>query len=152
MREYIPYHIRKSILDRDNYTCRYCGSKNSPFHLDHVYPVIKGGETSEQNLVTSCVSCNQKKHSSVGIWPKPIGYFEQSRAVKVEKVSNSLLFFLFALFLNSCMFYGWYVDYKETGQIGYYSVGFIVLFLYSLVSLLKSLLLRNNKSNDIEYL
>lgn len=81
MREYISPELRKSVLDRDRNQCRYCGTKNPPFHLDHVYPVIKGGETSAENLVTSCSNCNSRKHSSVGMWPKPIGYFENRKLV-----------------------------------------------------------------------
>ena len=68
--------IRRAVLKRDNYTCRYCGSKQEPFHADHVYPYVKGGETSFDNLVTACVGCNQHKHDTVGMWPKPIGYFD----------------------------------------------------------------------------
>lgn len=75
----ITPELRQLILERDNFACRYCGSKKPPFHLDHVYPVSKGGETSEDNLVTSCSDCNQKKHNKVGIYPKPIGYFEKDK-------------------------------------------------------------------------
>jgi uncharacterized membrane protein len=42
-----------------------------------VYPVIKGGETSKENLVTACVKCNQEKGHGVGIYPKPVGYFKK---------------------------------------------------------------------------
>lgn len=78
-REKITPEFRLFILERDNHTCRYCGSRTPPFHLDHVYPVIKGGETSLDNIVTACISCNAKKHSRIGIWPKPIGYFDGLR-------------------------------------------------------------------------
>lgn len=88
----ITPQLRQRILERDKFSCRYCGSKKPPFHLDHVYPVVKGGETSEDNLVTSCSNCNQKKHDKVGIYPKPIGYFE----VKPNQlhISISNVFFL----------------------------------------------------------
>lgn len=72
----ITPEVRAFIFKRDNYTCRYCGNKKAPFHLDHVYPIAKGGETTEENLVTSCLRCNVKKHATVGMWPKPIGYFD----------------------------------------------------------------------------
>jgi len=90
MREPISFELRSKVLHRDNYSCRYCGVKNVPFHLDHVYPVIKGGETSYNNLVTACVNCNARKHSSVGIWPKPIGYFEKKPS-KVAPIDFILL-------------------------------------------------------------
>jgi hypothetical protein len=61
--------IRHRVFERDNYTCRYCGSKEGPLHADHVYPWSKGGETSIENLVTACRSCNGKKSNKVGMWP-----------------------------------------------------------------------------------
>lgn len=68
--------IRKRVFERDKHTCRYCGDKNGPFHADHVYPSSKGGETSIENLVTACARCNRKKQAKVGLWPRPIGYFD----------------------------------------------------------------------------
>lgn len=68
--------IRKAVFQRDNHTCRYCGTKEGPFDADHVYPASKGGETSVENLVTACTRCNRKKQATVGMWPKPIGYFD----------------------------------------------------------------------------
>jgi HNH endonuclease len=75
-REKISENLRWSVLKRDHYKCRYCGKDSGPFHMDHVYPVIKGGETSYRNLVTACDKCNMKKHDAVGMWPMPIGYFD----------------------------------------------------------------------------
>lgn len=89
-REKITPELRENILRRDRYTCRYCGSKKEPFYLDHVYPVARGGETSEENLVTSCLNCNVKKHAKVGVFPKPIGYFED----KTKDISMLSVFLL----------------------------------------------------------
>lgn len=100
----ITPEVRDFIFKRDNYTCRYCGTKTAPFHLDHVYPVSKGGETTEENLVTSCSACNLQKHTKIGIYPKPIGYFEKDRYRKFYLfLSNIILgvltsvLFLFAM-------------------------------------------------------
>ena len=70
--------LRIQVLRRDGYTCRYCGVHGSAIrlHLDHVYPEHKGGETTLENLATACEICNSNKHAHVGIWPKPIGYFD----------------------------------------------------------------------------
>ncbi|HEX8463191.1 MAG TPA: HNH endonuclease [Abditibacterium sp.] len=51
---------RKSVLARDSYTCVYCGSKES-LTLDHVFPRHRGGETTWENVVCSCLKCNNKK-------------------------------------------------------------------------------------------
>jgi hypothetical protein len=69
-------NARELVFERDGYTCRYCGRKDGPLHADHVYPYTKGGETSIDNMVTACEKCNTSKGSKVGIWPKPIGYFD----------------------------------------------------------------------------
>lgn len=91
-RDVIPEWMRRAVLERDNYTCRYCGSKNGPFHMDHVYPVSRGGETSCANLVTACQRCNVTKNASVGIWPRPIDNGE-------TQISDSrILGFVFVLF------------------------------------------------------
>ena len=30
--------IRQKILERDKYTCVYCGAKNPVMHVDHIFP------------------------------------------------------------------------------------------------------------------
>lgn len=53
---------RKAVLARDDYTCVYCGSK-SVLTIDHVFPRHRGGETTWENVVCSCLKCNNKKGS-----------------------------------------------------------------------------------------
>jgi 5-methylcytosine-specific restriction endonuclease McrA len=56
---------RKNILMRDRYTCQYChktGASNE-LTLDHVVPRSRAGETTWENLVACCHSCNNKKGS-----------------------------------------------------------------------------------------
>ncbi|NQU67314.1 MAG: HNH endonuclease [Candidatus Marinimicrobia bacterium] len=52
---------KKNILQRDKYTCQYCGKRNIPMTLDHVVPRGKGGKDIWENLVTACIHCNNKK-------------------------------------------------------------------------------------------
>lgn len=75
---------KEFILKRDNYSCRYCGKTKGPFEFDHVYPVVRGGESVLENIVTACRRCNRKKHSTIGIWPPPIGYFEKKRVAPIS--------------------------------------------------------------------
>lgn len=84
---YISDRDKVKILKRDRNSCRYCGIKNVPFEFDHVYPYIKGGETSVHNIVLACSPCNKKKRDKVGIWPMPIGYFEYKPHVNLPDVS-----------------------------------------------------------------
>ncbi|GLT95255.1 hypothetical protein SLE2022_129470 [Rubroshorea leprosula] len=51
---------RKNILNRDNYTCQYCSSREK-LTIDHVLPVARGGEWKWENLVAACARCNSKK-------------------------------------------------------------------------------------------
>ncbi len=54
---------RENIYIRDGHKCQYCGEKFNPksLTLDHVVPVVQGGEKTWENIVTACVPCNQKK-------------------------------------------------------------------------------------------
>ncbi len=61
----IPYKkielSRKNILRRDGYRCQYCGTTAGNLTVDHIVPKSRGGNDSWENLVTACVSCNNKK-------------------------------------------------------------------------------------------
>lgn len=48
--------IRIKVLNRDAYTCAYCGDIAT--EVDHVYPKSKGGEDTLDNLVAACRRCN----------------------------------------------------------------------------------------------
>jgi predicted restriction endonuclease len=56
---------RFSVLERDNFTCQYCG-RNPKVHkvvlvVDHINPKKRGGDDSIDNLITACVECNLGK-------------------------------------------------------------------------------------------
>lgn len=55
--------LRFKILNRDNFTCKYCGRKPPEVKLqvDHIIPRSKGGADIESNLVVSCSECNLGK-------------------------------------------------------------------------------------------
>lgn len=53
--------MREEILRRDGYRCVYCDSRQTPFHIDHVRPLSRGGRDTMDNLVTSCQACNLAK-------------------------------------------------------------------------------------------
>jgi len=58
-----PPWTRRGVLERDRYTCAYCGKKCSPREatIDHITPVSRGGRSSWGNTVTACFRCNQRK-------------------------------------------------------------------------------------------
>lgn len=51
---------RARILERDNFKCQHCGSLEHPC-IDHVLPVSRGGDSSDDNLQVLCLPCNTKK-------------------------------------------------------------------------------------------
>jgi 5-methylcytosine-specific restriction endonuclease McrA len=54
---------RHNIFERDKNTCQYCGNiyDRKELNLDHVIPRDKGGQTSWENVVCSCITCNTRK-------------------------------------------------------------------------------------------
>lgn len=71
LRRYIKISHRKSlvrfsrlnVLLRDSYQCQYCSyiPSRQNLTLDHVIPVSQGGRRTWENIVTSCIKCNQIK-------------------------------------------------------------------------------------------
>lgn len=57
------YALRWKILERDNFTCQYCGqyAPNIQLEVDHILAVEDGGTDDPENLKTSCFACNRGK-------------------------------------------------------------------------------------------
>lgn len=54
---------RHNIFERDKNTCQYCGRvfERKDLNLDHVIPRDRGGPTTWENIVCSCIPCNTRK-------------------------------------------------------------------------------------------
>ena len=52
--------IRFQVLNRDNFTCQYCGRKapDVVLEVDHINPTSNNGMADMNNLVTACHECN----------------------------------------------------------------------------------------------
>jgi hypothetical protein len=50
----IPISLRRWVIQRANNRCEYCGISQigqvATFHIDHVIPVVAGGETIAENV------------------------------------------------------------------------------------------------------
>ncbi len=55
-----PAFTRFNVFLRDRFSCQYCGSRED-LTFDHVVPRSKGGETTWENVVAACSSCNLEK-------------------------------------------------------------------------------------------
>ena len=61
---YVPVALRRAIERRDGGRCVYCGAAGD-MTMDHVKAWSRGGETTAENLVCACASCNETKAG----WP-----------------------------------------------------------------------------------
>src|SRR3984957_2222645 len=54
---------RHNIFERDRNTCQYCGQvfERKDLNLDHVIPRDRGGPTTWENIVCSCIACKTHK-------------------------------------------------------------------------------------------
>lgn len=68
----IPRPFVRAVLNRDSYTCVYCGtksdaakeqSKKSVLSIDHIIPASRGsGRQAIEDLATCCKQCNNEKN------------------------------------------------------------------------------------------
>lgn len=64
-----PFWRRKSneILDRDDYTCRCCKSKETQLHVHHLYydKELHLWDYENESLVTLCKHCHKNIHTDL---------------------------------------------------------------------------------------
>lgn len=77
LKEYIrvnntPKFSRSNITLRDRFKCQYCGDAVTltTVTMDHVVPASRGGATSWDNIVASCMPCNSRKGDRRDIHPR----------------------------------------------------------------------------------
>lgn len=64
---HVPYErftvplSRRTLINRDNHACQFCGDTEGPLTIDHVVPRSRGGATSWENCVAACLRCNHRK-------------------------------------------------------------------------------------------
>ncbi|MGE0887213.1 MAG: HNH endonuclease [Blastocatellales bacterium] len=62
---HIPAFLRRLVIRRAEERCEYCqlsqAGQEATFHIDHIIPVVDGGQTSAENLALACVSCSLRK-------------------------------------------------------------------------------------------
>jgi 5-methylcytosine-specific restriction endonuclease McrA len=63
MKERIPTHLRRRVIEYYGPRCVYCDVDltDQEIHLDHVVPESQGGPTTFDNLQVTCRKCNLEK-------------------------------------------------------------------------------------------
>jgi hypothetical protein len=93
-RKYISPRMRKTVYERDNRRCFYCGETVfegcGPKHpkgavVDHLIPFSKGGADEFWNYVTACRSCNSQKRGLT---------LDEFRAMRKERLLGLIDVFL----------------------------------------------------------
>lgn len=68
-RERVPPSLKKAVIERAQSCCEYCTSlarySTSPFAIDHIIPLSRGGKTVLDNLALICQGCNGSKYNKV---------------------------------------------------------------------------------------
>lgn len=57
-------NTKEMVLNRDNYTCQYCGGKHkdSRLNVHHIQFRSSGGSDNQENLITLCHTCHSLLH------------------------------------------------------------------------------------------
>lgn len=63
-RKSIPSEIRWEVWERDDFTCRRCGSRRN-LEVDHIHPHARGGAHELSNFQTLCGTCNRSKGAKI---------------------------------------------------------------------------------------
>lgn len=80
---------RTRIYMRDKFRCQYCGDRKPAreLTLDHILPRSRGGDNSPFNVVTACVTCNQRKGNRTPSEARmPLLTPQSALRVKLERV------------------------------------------------------------------
>jgi hypothetical protein len=78
--------IRKIVLERDNFTCSYCGHRAIKYM--NIHHLNETGESNPDNLATICVACHAVLHIGRNISMKIIEIWE-SQISQVEIVRRT---------------------------------------------------------------
>jgi len=80
---------RFEVFKRDGFCCQYCGHHPPDvlLEVDHIVPVVEGGEGTEENLITACFDCNRGKGAtSLSVVPKSLA----DKAAETEEREEQL--------------------------------------------------------------
>jgi len=82
---------REAILHRDNYTCQYCGKKNTRLEVHHIVYRSQGGTDDEDNLITLCEDCHDAIHDGKLVLTKKPHKMNLKHATHMSIIRSQLL-------------------------------------------------------------
>jgi Restriction endonuclease len=108
---------RYNIYLRDRNTCQYCGQRfpKHELNLDHVVPRSRGGVTTWENVVCSCIDCNRRKGGGL---PEEVGMHLLKKPAKphwmplTEALSRGIHYREWRPFLNVVDFSYWNLELR----------------------------------------
>ncbi|MFJ8727780.1 HNH endonuclease [Streptomyces sp. NPDC093269] len=56
----------RAAISKDS--CGYCSAATPKMHVDHYFPLSKGGTDHWWNLIQTCSDCNLAKYNRCGTW------------------------------------------------------------------------------------
>ena len=82
---HIPKEIKKKIRKKSKDECAICSSTES-LEFDHIIPISKGGDSSEDNIQLLCQKCNRRKHACTTVDRQNVAsVYQQSIQSREEK-------------------------------------------------------------------
>ena len=88
------YQLRWRILQRDGFTCQYCGQRAPDVILsvDHITSIRDGGSDEADNLITCCWACNIGKGSErLQIGKNPVSRPRWTKPTVLDRLGAALL-------------------------------------------------------------
>jgi hypothetical protein len=66
-RQPLPRSVRDAVVERDGMVCQLCGHEipDGDLHIDHIYPVARGGGNEMSNLQAAHSRCNISKGARI---------------------------------------------------------------------------------------
>ncbi len=69
MAAYISDKRRYKVIERAAHRCEYCQTdqqiSGAQMHIEHIIPLVHGGQSDEENLCLACAWCNSYKGSQI---------------------------------------------------------------------------------------
>ena len=81
---------KKDILKITNCKCGHCGRKLNldTMTIEHIYPISKGGDNSEYNIIALCKECNNLKSNFIY---EPFTFYPYIKDNLIEEYQNRLM-------------------------------------------------------------